>query len=85
MAVATAPGRAMLFGLAMRTISLPPPPDHRIGVRVNGSARVCCDPLIAARSGNSAVASAWKGMFDVPEIMIAASGGFGRVDCLRWS
>ncbi|MCY4631963.1 MAG: hypothetical protein OXE75_13935 [bacterium] len=37
-------------------------------------ARVCCDPLIDARSGSVAVASAWKVMFDVPEMRIAAAG-----------
>lgn len=39
-----------------------------------GSARVCWDPLIAARSGIRVAASAWNVMFDVPEIRIAAAG-----------
>lgn len=36
-----------------------------------GSTRVCLDPAITARSGIVVVASAWKVMFDVPDIKMA--------------
>ena len=40
-------------------------------VLIRGNVRVCCDPLIDARSGSVSVANAWKFMFDVPEVSIA--------------
>ena len=45
---------------------------HRVH---RGSARVCRDPAITARSGIVVVAKAWKVMFDVPEIKIASLVG----------
>ncbi len=38
-------------------------------------ARVCCDPLMEARSGKVSAAIAWKVMFAVPVIRIASSAG----------
>ncbi|MCY4649326.1 MAG: hypothetical protein OXC98_03040 [bacterium] len=51
-------------------IADPPPRVYRL--RRRGSALVCRDPLIAARSGRVTAANAWKVMFDVPEIRIAS-------------
>lgn len=50
-----------------------------------GSALVCLDPAIMARSGIVEVAMAWKAMFDVPEIKIVPVGGLlGSAGWFRW-
>ncbi len=53
-------------------MTIPPGVGCYRGPRL-GIARVCCDPLMEARSGKVSAAIAWKVMFEVPVIRIVSA------------